>query len=91
MVGEGIITTSLNSTRSEMNTQNTKNGSCFSVLDKKTEFLDFVFLKNGQSIQKTRFKEPTPQRTRPKYGGYTKPINLSDQRPQYFGWKKCNF
>ena len=42
---------------------------------KKTEAVNFVFLKNGQDIQKTNYREPTTLRTRPKYGGYTKPIN----------------
>ena len=63
----------------------------FGVLDKNEDVVDFVFLKNWQYIQKTHFAEPNTQWTRPKYGGYTKPINLLDHGPQYVEWKTVCF
>ena len=33
----------------------------------------------------------TTQGTRPKYREYTKPINLSNERPQYVVWKNVIF
>ena len=55
-IGKGIFTKSLNWTQSGMNTQSTKIGSFFWVLDKKTNIVYLVFLKIGQYIQKNEFQ-----------------------------------
>ena len=65
-----------------MNKQNTKIDYFFSVLDNKTEVVDFVFLKKGECIQKPILENKPPKWTRNKYGNIypTSEYNTSGEK-----------